>query len=235
MNSKQLIVISDMEGASGIFDSNAQAKAHGSESWREYGRLCMTSDVIAVFEAAHACGINDILYYDGHFAGNAEHNVLLQRLPPYVRLFDVPDRCFDWRRIRGQAAQQPFGLITVGQHARYGTPNAYFAHTIQSPPIRAIYANGLHIAEIGQAVLSFSGVRYLANIGCAASHAEALELSETVTTVTVKDKAKGFEPSADETRAIIRAGVKTALGNAMLKKSVSMDGPVALRMDLCDG
>lgn len=55
----------------------------------------------------------------------------------------------------GQADWNPYGLITVGQHARYGEPDAYFPHTIQSPPIKELTLNGVHIAEIGMAVLNF--------------------------------------------------------------------------------
>lgn len=76
---KQLILISDMEGASGIFEQNRAACFHGSQLWREYGRDCMTSDVLAVCEAANACGVDEILFYDSHFAGCPESNVKLDR------------------------------------------------------------------------------------------------------------------------------------------------------------
>lgn len=82
------------------------------------------------------------------------------------------------------------GVITIGQHARYGEPWAYFPHTIQSPPINAVYVNGMHIAEIGQMALSFRGSKYIANIGCHASHKEAREISPNVTCITVKNKKK---------------------------------------------
>ncbi len=114
---KQLILISDMEGASGIFDGDGTQLINGSDDWRIQGREKMTSDVLAVCEAAEEFGIDEILYYDAHYAGNPESNVLLDKLPCNVRLVDTPDRCFYWRRIRGQAEIQPFGLITLGQHA----------------------------------------------------------------------------------------------------------------------
>lgn len=101
----------------------------------------------------------------------------MEKLPPNVKLFDPPNRETHWSRIRGQAAREPFGIITVGQHGRNGVKNAYFPHTIHTPPIEAFYVNGIHIAEIGQAVMSFCGTPYIANIGCAASHMEAKEIS----------------------------------------------------------
>jgi len=232
---KQLIVIADMEGASGIFEHNAGWLRNGHDDWRKHGRDCITSDVLAVCNAAVDFGIDDILLYDAHFAGNPEFNILLDKLPSIVRVFDIPDRRFYWRRIRGQAAQSPFGIITVGQHSRYEVPDAYFPHTIQSPPIKNFFVNGLHIAEIGMAVLSFQGVPYLANIGCQASIQEALELSQNIVAIAVKDKAKKWEPSPQETYPIIYAGTMEALKKAGQARGVEIDPPFAFSMESCEG
>ena len=112
---KQLIVVADMEGASGIFDSNKEACLHEelypqNILWRSYGRSCITSDVLAVCNAATQMGIEDILLYDMHFAGCKEHNVQLEKLPSMVRTFDLPNREVWWSRIRGQAAMEPYGI-----------------------------------------------------------------------------------------------------------------------------
>ncbi|MCL2500402.1 MAG: M55 family metallopeptidase [Defluviitaleaceae bacterium] len=233
---KQLIIISDMEGASGIFEENRSWIWNGGDDWRAHGRECITSDALAVVNAAIDFGIDDILLYDGHFAGNAEFNIILERLPLVVRVFDVPDRRFDWRRIRGQAEQNPSGLITFGQHARYGEADAYFPHTIQSPPIKNFYFNGKHIAEIGSAVLNFHNVPYLANIGCAASMREALELSDKIITIPVKDMSKKWEPSPQETYPIIYEGVTKALRNAENTPDITTgEPPYHFLMELCDG
>lgn len=232
---KQLILYADMEGASGIFDRNRSWVWNGEDDWRKYGRDCITSDALAICRAAADFGIDDILLYDGHFAGNPGFNIRLEKLPPCVRVFDTPDRCFFWRRIRGQAAQNPYGLITFGQHARYGVPDAYFPHTIQSPPIKNFYVNGLHIAEIGSAVLNFHDTPYLANIGCQASMREALELSEKIITIPVKDKSINWEPSPEETYPLIYDGVMKALNAATEAKTVQLDPPYIFSMELCEG
>jgi len=224
-----------MEGASGIFDINKSWNWNGEDDWRAHGRNCITSDALAIINAAIDFGIDDIMLYDGHFAGNPEFNIILEKLPPIVRVFDVLDRRFDWRRIRGQAAQQPFGLITFGQHARQGEPNAYSPHTIQSPPIKNLVLNGVHIAEIGSAVLSFADTPYLANIGCQASMREALELSDSVVTIPVKDKAKSWEPSPQETYPIIYNGVLKALMQVEFAKKPEFKYPYMFSMELCDG
>lgn len=232
---KQLIICTDMEGASGIFEENYRTMLHGTEEWRTIGREYMTSDVLAVCEAANEFGIDEILIYDGHFAGKPEHNIIKEKLPSNVKFFDTPDRCFFWRRIRGQADWKPYGIITVGQHARYGEKNAYFPHTIQSPPIKEITLNGMHIAEIGTDVLNFQGVKYIANVGCEASMKEARELSDTVATISVKDKAKGWEPSIKETYPIIKKRVLEALINSENMKAVNIEEPYEFSMTLTEG
>ena len=215
---KQLIIVADMEGASGIFDWNREACLHEelypqNTLWRSYGRSCVTSDVLAVCNAAIDAGIDDILLYDMHYAGCGESNIELDKLPACVRVFDLNNREMHWSRIRGQAAAKPYGIVTVGQHARNGEANAYFPHTIHTPPIASFYVNGIHVAEIGEAVMSFCGVPYIANIGCAASHKEARELSPNVTCITVKDKSKQWEPAPAETYPVIYGGVLDALKN----------------------
>lgn len=237
---KQLIICADMEGASGIFERNSEALYPEelyakSTLWRDYGRAALTSDVLAVCEGANAAGCDEILLYDGHFAGCHEFNVQLERLPANVRLFDTPDRRFYWRRIRGQALWEPWALVTVGQHARYGTENAYFPHTIQSPPIRGFWVNGFHLAEIGMAALSFRGTPYAANVGCAASHREALELTPTVACISVKDKAAGWEPAPEETFPQIREGIRKALLDAAHKRPAQMEGPCVCALETTEG
>ena len=224
-----------MEGASGIFEEQKSWIWNGGDEWRQFGRECITSDALAICNAAVDFGIDDILLYDGHFAGNPEFNIILEKLPKIVRVFDVPNRVFDWRRIRGQATQNPFGLITFGQHARYGARNAYFPHTIQSPPIQNFFINGFHIAEIGSAVLSFNNVPYLANIGCQASMTEALELCNQIVTIPVKDKSKKWQPKPEETYPLIYSGVMKALSEATLEKIVKIEPPYKFSMELCEG
>lgn len=232
---KQLIICTDMEGVSGIFEENYKSLIHGTEQWRTVGRECMTSDVLAVCDAANEFGIDEILIYDGHYAGNQEYNIIIKKLPSNAKFFDTPNRCFYWRRIRGQADWEPYGLITVGQHARYGEKNAYFPHTIQSPPIKKITVNGMHIAEIGTAVLNFQGVKYIANVGCAASMKEARELSDTVATIPTKDKEKGWKPGVEETYLIIKKGILEALRNRDNMKSVNIPEPYEFSMTLLEG
>ena len=39
-------------------------------------------------------------------------------------------------------------MIKNRQHARNGEPNAYFPHTIHTPPIESFYINGKHVVIV---------------------------------------------------------------------------------------
>lgn len=232
---KQLFVCCDMEGASQITDKNSQAVWHGSELWENFGRDCITSDVKAVCDAAIDFGINEIILYDMHFAGDEKPNVRVERLPKIVKFVDVPYRCFDWRRIRGQVQHEPFGMILVGQHARNGEKNAYFPHTIQTPPIFELKVNNYVIAEIGMVLLNFQGVRFLANIGDEASMKEARELCPDVITIPVKNKETSWVPTCKETYELIKSQVKKSLENRESASSVTLSEPFFFSLRLSRG
>lgn len=224
-----------MEGASGIFDNGKLLLKHGSKEWKEIGRKFMTSDLLAVCEAVNDYGVDEIFYYDSHYAGNEEPNILIELLPKNLVMPDILDRCFYWRRIRGQAQIRPLGIITIGQHARNGERDSYFAHTIQSPPIKEVRLNGIHIAEIGFSVLNFHDVPYIANVGCAASEKEARELNSNVTHISCKSKKDNWEPDIDETYYIIKNGIKDALKNLDKKTNTAINPPYCFEMSLMDG
>ena len=90
MKKRQLYVLCDIEGASGISPANRQAMRHGSEAWQAEGRGLITSDVSAVCDAANAFGIDEIVLNDSHDNGKREPNVLMDELPRNVRLVRRP-------------------------------------------------------------------------------------------------------------------------------------------------
>lgn len=221
-----------MEGASGIFENNSRAFVPGTDEWKTYGRVCITSDVSAVCAELKICGIDDICVYDEHYAGDSRYNIILEDLPENVKLFDIPERRMFWRRIRGQARWDLFGIITVGQHAGNGVQNGYFAHTIQTPPIKNLRVNGKSISEIGLAAYNFYGAKYIANIGCAASHEEARSINKTATCITVKDKKKKYEPTYRETYEIIKKQTIEAINDSDNKTPITVEEPCEIELDL---
>lgn len=64
---------------------------------------------------------------------------------------------------------------------------------------------------------------------------EALELSDTVATLAVKDKSINWQPDIKETYKLIKDGVGNALRNINDIKSVTMQPPYVFSMSLLDG
>jgi len=207
MAKRQLYVLCDMEGGSGISPDNKQAMYYGSERWQTEGREYITSDVLAVCEAASGFGIDEIILNDSHDYGKREPNVLMEKLPENVRLVRRPHLPGKPRHmVRGE----PFGMVIVGQHAMYGG-GGFAPHTIQSPPIGCITLNDIPVGEIGLELALFMGTRLLAIVGEQAAVNEARQLCPAAIGVPVKSLESNWYPSAQEMQSEIRSGVSDAL------------------------
>jgi D-aminopeptidase len=204
---KQLYILCDMEGASHISDANRQAMHYGSELWQGEGRALITSDVKAVCEAAIEFGIDEVIINDEHDNGHPRPNLLVGELPGNVRVLKRPPLPGSARKaFRGV----PFGLVFVGQHARYGG-GGFAAHNIQSPPLGEITLNGTPVGEIGLELALFAGTPFLACIGEQAACTEAAALCPHVVGIPVKSLERNWFPQASETFPLIRRGVLEAL------------------------
>lgn len=217
---KQLVIICDLEGASQISPANRQAMHHSSDLWKSDGRRFLTSDVRAVCEAANEFGIDEILINDEHDSGRKEPNVLVDQLPANVKVIQRPHGLALPRKM----APHPYGVIMVGEHARYGR-GGFAPHSIQSPPIGEITLNGIVMGEIGLELAVFMGEKFLAIIGEAAAVAEAKELCPSVVGVPVKSLEKDWFPRAEDNFALIKANTATALRLRDMAGSLNLEAP----------
>jgi len=204
---RQLYILCDLEGASGISPGNRGALLHGSELWRSKGRDCITSDMKAVCEAADEYGVDEIILNDSHDNGHRVPNVLMRDLPDNVRLVRRPYLPGKPRHmVRGEL----LGMIIVGQHAMYGG-GGFTPHTICSPPFGEVTINGLKVGEIGIELALFIGSPLLAIVGEQAAVDEAKALCPNVVGVAVKSLEAEWFPQASETFPLIRSGILDAL------------------------
>ncbi len=205
--SKRLYVLCDLEGASGISPENRQALAHGSAPWSLLGRPSITSDVLAVCDAADQFGIDEIILNDSHDSGHREPNVLVGELPGNVRVVRRP---YLPGKPRHDVRGTPFGIVIVGQHAMHGG-GGFAPHTIQSPPIGEVTLNGIRVGEIGLELALFMGAPLLAIVGERTAVQEAQKLCPNAIGVPVKSLEESWFPSADETRPTICNAILDAL------------------------
>lgn len=217
---RQLYVLCDIEGASGISPANPEAMKHGSEAWRSQGRPCITSDVVAVCEAANEFGIDEIVLNDGHDSGHRTPNVLPEQLPGNVRLLRRPHLLGKARHVVGEEA---FGMIIVGQHAMAGG-GGFAPHTI-AWPFAEVTINGLKVGEIGIELAIFMGTPLLAVIGEQAAVNEAQALCPECIGVPMKSLERQWFPTADETRSMIREKTLEALQLRDEMTSLHLEAP----------
>jgi D-amino peptidase len=217
---RRLYVLCDIEGASGISPANRDAMMHGSEAWSSQGRASITSDLVAVCDAAHEFGIDEIIVNDDHDGGRRMPNVLADQLPSHVRLLRRPHLPGKARHVVGQDA---FGMIIVGQHAMAGG-GGFAPHTI-AWPFAEVTINGRKVGEIGIELAVFMGTPLLAVIGEQAAVDEAQALCPTCVGVPVKSLESDWFPTADEMRPIIRQKTLEALRRRDEMTGLQLDAP----------
>ncbi len=84
-----MIVIADMEGASGVSDLNRETICHKeaypqNTLWSSCGRARVTSDVLAVRNAAIDGGIDGVILFDMYYVGCEESDAESEKLPEKV-------------------------------------------------------------------------------------------------------------------------------------------------------
>jgi D-aminopeptidase len=227
---KQLYILCDMEGASGISFANRKAMYHGSELWRSEGRVLVTSDVKAVCDAANEFGIDEIIIEDEHDNGKREPNLLVTSLPSNACVLRRPHLPGKARKaVRGEL----YGMVFVGQHAMHGG-GGFAPHTI-APNIGAVTLNGIRVGEIGLELAMFMGAPLLAVVGEEASIAEAKALCPRVVGISVKSLESDWFPSADETRPTIRRGALDALHTRTEATGLDLKPPFRFTLTPADG
>jgi D-amino peptidase len=127
--------------------------------------------------------------------------------------------------------------LLIGYHAKAGTADAILDHTISGGVVRAIRVNGIELPELGlnAAIAGSFGVPVALVSGDAAVCRQAGEvLGKDVATVAVKEAygrlAAKLVPM-EESRRMIRAGVKEALGKLAGLKSYKIAPPVRFELE----
>lgn len=137
---KKVLMITDVEGVDGVFDSEPQCRPWESPRWEESRKL-LTGEVNAAAEGLFQGGATEVVVWDGHDGGRS---LSVLDIHPRVRLLTGTPVPF----------AQPFdssvtALIFIGQHALAGAKDAILAHTMSSTGVENWWANGKAIGEIG--------------------------------------------------------------------------------------
>lgn len=208
MGVKNVVMLTDIEGAAGIVSFETQTRA-GTPYYDEARRI-LTAEVNAAVEGLLEAGVEEILVVDGHGPGG----IHFESLHPEAKL--MHGRPIGLARECAKVLPGSDATCIVGQHAMCGTADGTMNHTQSSATVERYRLNGNEIGEIAQWALfagSF-GVPTIFLSGDEAACREATDLVPGITTAAVKrglSRYAAISLSAAKAQALIRDGIKRAV------------------------
>ena len=226
-NSRKVFMITDMEGVSGIFDSDLQCMPYKSPRWEESHKL-LTGEVNAAVDGLLAGGATDVVVWDGH---DSSQSLSVLDIHPKARL------------LTGEPVSPTFELdssysavIFIGQHAMAGARNGILSHSYSSLGIENIWVNGKPTGEIGARVMlaGHFGVPVIMLSGDTAACQEIHDWVPQAECAEVKSgvsRTAGFMLSHPAACALIREKTQRAMEHLAEFKPYHLTGPVEVKVE----
>lgn len=217
----------DGEGVGGISTWSKQSSPEGAD-YEQFRRL-MTLEVNAAILGAYDAGATEILVSDSHWDGQNLDPELLDRRVRVVR---------GWPRPLGmmQGVDETFSAVVfVGYHASEGQMNAILSHTEDDERIFEVKLNDIPVPEAGlnAAIAGDFGVPVVFVSGDQATVDEARRLLGPIATAAVKTGISFYSGTMlhpEESRRMIREGVKQGLERRLQSKPYKVAHPVKLEV-----
>jgi D-amino peptidase len=208
----KVIVISDMEGVSGVVKWE---QVEGGESLYEEARKLYTEEVNAAIRGAKAAGATEIVVMDCHGAGKGwTFNSLVPELLDPDCEWVVQDEWSEYTEFLEEGCD---AALLVAMHAKAGAPGGVLSHTISGRDYRDLRFNGVSVGETGinAALCGTWGCPVVLVTGDDVTCREATDLlGPEVVTVAVKQglgrfSARNLAPA--RARALIEAAAAEAI------------------------
>jgi len=224
---KKVFMITDMEGVSGIFDSDMQCQPYKSPRWEESHKL-LTGEVNAAVDGLLAGGATDVVVWDGH---DSSQSLSVLDIHPKARL------------LTGEPISPTLELdpsysavIFIGQHAMAGARNAILSHSYNSLGVQNMWVNDKPIGEIGGRVMlaGYFGIPVIMLSGDTAACEELHQYvprGECAEVKTGVSRTAGFMLSHPAACALIRAKAQRALERLADFQPYRTSGPVELKVE----
>ena len=224
---KKVYMITDMEGVSGIYDSELQVEPFQSPRWEESRKL-LTGEVNAAVEGLLAGGATDVVVWDGHDSGRS------------LSVLDIHSKA---RLLTGRPISRTLELdpsynavVFIGQHAMAGADKGILSHSYDSRGIQNIWVNGKPTGEIGGRVM-LAGALNIPVImlsGDTAACKEVHDLVPEAECAEVKSgvsRTAGFMLSHPAACALIREKAERAMQRVAEFRPYQIPGPVEVRVE----
>jgi D-amino peptidase len=225
--SKKVFMITDMEGVSGIYDSELQCQPFQSPRWEESHKL-LTGEVNAAVEGLLAGGATDVVVWDGHDSGRS---LSVLDIHPKAILFTGRPLPFTLGLDTSYGA-----VVFIGQHAMAGTSLAILSHSYDSRGIQNMWVNNKPTGEIGGRTL-LAGALNIPVIMLSGDTAACNELHDMVPQAECAEvkraasRTAGFMLSHPAACALIRAKAQRAMERLGEAKPYRISGPVELKIE----
>ena len=224
---KKIYVITDMEGVSGIVDTDLQCLPYQSPRFEESHKL-LTGEVNAAVEGLLEGGATEVVVWDGH---DASRSLSVLDIHPKARLLTGTPVSSTLELDATYSA-----IIFIGQHAMAGAENAILSHSYSSQGIQNIWVNGKAVGEVGARVMlagSF-GVPAIMLSGDAAACKEIHDLVPQAECAEVKagvSRTAGYMLPHPKACALIREKARRAVERLADVKPYKVSGPVEVKVE----
>lgn len=225
---RKVFMITDMEGVSGIFDTELQCLPYKSPRFEESRKL-LTGEINAAVEGLFEGGATEVVVWDGHSNGQ---NLSVSDIHPRARLLTGKTVSSTLELDSSYSA-----VIFVGQHALAGAEKGILSHSYDSQNIQNIWVNDRLTGEIGASVMLAGtfGVPVVMLSGDTASCKELHQLVPQAECAEVKSgvsRTAGFMLSHPASCALIREKARRGLERLTEFKPYRVVGPVEVKVEL---
>jgi D-amino peptidase len=225
---KKIFMITDMEGVSGVFDTELQCLPYKSPRWEESRKL-LTGEINAAADGLFEGGATEVVVWDGHSSGQ---NLSVLDIHPRVRLLTggvvSPTLELD---------SSYSAVIFVGQHALAGAEKGILGHSYDSQNIQNIWVNERPTGEIGARVM-LAGVFGIPVVMLAGDTAACKELHGLVPQAECAEVKSGVSRTAGfmlphaAACALIRERARRGLERLAEFKPYRISGLVEVKVEL---
>jgi D-amino peptidase len=225
---KKVFMITDMEGVSGIFDTELQCLPYKSPRWEESRKL-LTGEINAAVDGLFEGGAAEVVVWDGHSSGQ---NLSVLDIHPRARLLTGGSVSSTLELDPSYSA-----VIFIGQHALAGAEKGILGHSYDSQNIQNIWVNERPTGEIGARVMLAGtfGIPVVMLAGDTAACKELHELVPQAECAEVKSgvsRTAGFMLPHPASCALIREKARRGLERLTEFKPHRVSGPVEVKVEL---
>jgi len=224
---KKVFVITDLEGVSGIVDSDTQCSPYQSPRWEESRKL-LTGEVNAAVDGLLEGGATEVVVWDAH---DGSRTLSVTDIHPQARLLAGTPVSPTMELDSSYSA-----VVFIGQHAMAGAQNGILSHSYSSQGIQNIWVNGKPTGEIGARTMLAGtfGVPVIMLSGDVAACKEIRDLVPGVECAEVKQGASrtaGFMLPHAAACALIREKARRAVQRLGEFKPYKITGPAEVKVE----